>query len=89
MFGIHYVLEIDQVIFYDVFSKFFFLVDIDNSTSCIYGSFGASLTILSGTLRSNRTYQFMVYMENAQGSSGTGSVFVTVVDGFSPAVSMG
>ncbi|CAF4054709.1 unnamed protein product [Adineta steineri] len=45
-------------------------------------SIKSSLTILSGSLQSNRTYQFMVYMENRRNSSlqATGYVLVKVED---------
>jgi len=45
-------------------------------------SIESSLTILAGSLQSNRTYQFMVYMENRQNSSlqATGYVLVQVED---------
>jgi hypothetical protein len=45
-------------------------------------SINSSLTILSGSLQSNRTYQFMVQMENVRNSSvqATGYVLVDVVD---------
>ena len=40
----------------------------------------SSLTILAGSLQSNRTYQFMTYMENRRNSSvqATGYVLVRV-----------
>ena len=40
------------------------------------------LTILAGSLQPNRTYQFMVYMENRRNSSrqATGYVLVKVED---------
>ncbi|CAF4434748.1 unnamed protein product, partial [Adineta steineri] len=42
----------------------------------------SSVTILAGSLKSNRTYQFMVQMENIQNSSiqATGYVLVKVDD---------
>ncbi|CAF3732096.1 unnamed protein product, partial [Adineta steineri] len=45
-------------------------------------SIKSSLTILSNSLQSNRTYQFMVYMENRRNSSlqATGYVLVKVED---------
>ncbi|CAF0777082.1 unnamed protein product [Adineta steineri] len=58
----------------------------DNGTQLIFGNLTlspkSSLTILGGSLQSNRTYQFMVYMENRQNSSlqATGYVLVTVTD---------
>ena len=42
----------------------------DNQTGWKYSnSIKSSITILSQSLQSNRTYQFMVYMENRQNSS--------------------
>ncbi len=61
--------------------KNFFLTD--NRTAWQYGnSINSSLTILSGSLQSNRTYQFMVYMQNRRNSSiqATGYVLVQVQD---------
>ncbi len=55
----------------------------DNQTAWKYGdSIKSSVTILSGSFQSNRTYQFMVYMENRQNSSlqVTGYVLVQVED---------
>ncbi|CAF1390512.1 unnamed protein product, partial [Adineta ricciae] len=58
----------------------------DNDTGLIFGNLisspKSSLTILSGTLRSNQMYQFMVYMENKKNASiqATGYVIVTVED---------
>jgi hypothetical protein len=45
-------------------------------------SIKSSLTILAGSLKSNQTYQFMVYMENRRNSSlqATGYVLVKVED---------
>ncbi len=45
-------------------------------------SINSSLTILSDSLQSNRTYQFTVQMENRRNSSlqATGYVLVNVVD---------
>jgi len=42
----------------------------------------SSLTILANSLKSNQTYQFMVYMENRQNSSlqATGYLLVQVDD---------
>ncbi|CAF3807836.1 unnamed protein product [Rotaria sp. Silwood1] len=57
-----------------------------NGTRLIYGnstlSPKSSVTILSGSFQSNRTYQFMVYMENRKNSSiqATGYVLVRVED---------
>ncbi|CAF0859705.1 unnamed protein product [Rotaria sordida] len=57
-----------------------------NGTRLIYGNLTlspkSSITILSGSLQSNRTYQFMVYMENRKNSSiqATGYVLVQVED---------
>jgi hypothetical protein len=51
----------------------------------------SSLTILAGSLQSNQTYQFMVYMENRQNSSiqATGYVLVQVVDNIRPMIAIG
>jgi hypothetical protein len=45
-------------------------------------SINSSLTILSGSFQSNRTYEFMVQMVNRRNSSlqATGYVLVNVVD---------
>ena len=54
-----------------------------NWTRIQYGNtFHSSVTILSKTLRSNRTYQFMVQMENRRNASlqATGYVLVKVED---------
>jgi hypothetical protein len=42
----------------------------------------SSLTVLANSLKSNQTYQFMVYMENRQNSSvqATGYLLVQVED---------
>jgi hypothetical protein len=56
---------------------------LSNRTGWKFGnSINSSLTILSGSLQSNRTYQFMVYMVNRRNSSAqaTGYVLVNVVD---------
>ncbi len=56
---------------------------LSNRTGFQFGnSINSSLTILSGSLQSNRTYQFMVYMVNRRNSSvqATGYVLVNVVD---------
>ncbi len=55
----------------------------DNRTAWEYGnSIKSSITLLANSLESNRTYQFMVYMENRQNSSiqATGYLLVEVVD---------
>ncbi|CAF1124640.1 unnamed protein product [Adineta steineri] len=55
-----------------------------NGTGLIFGNLtsspNSSLTVLSGSLQSNRMYQFMVYMENRKNSSiqATGYVLVTI-----------
>jgi hypothetical protein len=54
-----------------------------NRTGFKFGnSIESSLTILAGSLQSNRTYQFMVYMENRRNSSlqATGYVLVQIED---------
>ncbi len=56
---------------------------LSNRTGWKFGnSIESSLTILAGSLQSNRTYQFMVQMENRRNSSlqATGYVLVNVVD---------
>jgi hypothetical protein len=56
---------------------------LSNRTGFKFGnSIESSLTILAGSLQSNRTYQFMVYMENRRNSSlqATGYVLVQVED---------
>ena len=53
----------------------------DNKTAWIYGnSIKSSLTIFAGSLQSNRTYQFMVQMENRRNSSiqATGYLLVQI-----------
>ena len=55
----------------------------DNQTGWKYSnSIKSSITILSQSLQSNRTYQFMVHMENRFNSSlqATGYVLVKVED---------
>jgi hypothetical protein len=51
----------------------------------------SSVLILAGSLQSNRTYQFMVYMENRQNSlvQATGYVLVQVEETFSPLIAVG
>jgi hypothetical protein len=56
---------------------------LSNRTGLKFGnSIESSLTILAGSLQSNRTYQFMVQMANRQNSAiqATGYVLVNVVD---------
>ncbi len=56
---------------------------LSNRTGWKFGnSIESSLTILAGSLQSNRTYQFMVQMENRQNSSlqATGYALVQVED---------
>ncbi|CAF0846743.1 unnamed protein product [Adineta steineri] len=56
----------------------------ENGTGLIFGNLtlspNSSLTVLGGSLQSNRMYQFMVYMENRKNSSiqATGYVLVTI-----------
>ena len=60
-----------------------FIISKDNRTAWKYSSWiQSSVTILSGSLQSNRTYQFMVYMENRRNSTlqATGYVLVRVED---------
>ncbi|CAF1191151.1 unnamed protein product [Adineta steineri] len=64
----------------------------DNLTAWKYtNSIKSSVTILSQSLQSNRTYQFMVYMENRRNSllQATGYVLVQVEDIFSPVIALG
>ncbi len=56
---------------------------LSNRTGWKFGnSINSSLTILSNSLQSNRTYQFMVQMVSRRNSSlqATGYVLVNVVD---------
>ncbi len=56
---------------------------LSNRTGLKFGnSINSSLTILSNSLQSNRTYQFMVQMVSRRNSSlqATGYVLVNVVD---------
>ncbi len=56
---------------------------LSNRTGIIYGNSIQSLvTIRAGSLQSNRTYQFMVQMENRRNSSrqATGYVLVKIED---------
>jgi hypothetical protein len=58
-------------------------VVLDNQTAWKYtNSIKSSVTILGKSLQSNRTYQFMVYMENRRNSSiqATGYVLVKIED---------
>jgi hypothetical protein len=58
-------------------------VVLDNQTAWKYtNSIKSSVTILGKSLQSNRTYQFMVYMENRRNSSiqATGYVLVKIDD---------
>jgi hypothetical protein len=63
-------------------ANLFFIFNEDNQTSWKYNdvSLKSSLIILGGSLQPNRTYQFMVYMENRQNRSlqATGYVLVQV-----------
>jgi hypothetical protein len=64
----------------------------DNETSWKYGnSIKSSVTIRSKSLASNRTYQFMVYMESRQNSSlqATGYVLVRIEDASSTMIAIG
>ncbi len=59
------------------------IVVLDNRTAWKYtNSIKSSVTILGKSLQSNRTYQFMVYMENRRNSSiqATGYVLVKIED---------
>jgi hypothetical protein len=61
----------------------------------IYGNLtsspNSSLTIVGGSLESNRTYQFMVSMNNRQDRSiqATGYILVTIEDGQPPLIVLG
>ncbi len=58
-------------------------VVLDNQTAWKYtNSIKSSVTILGKSLQSNRTYQFMAYMENRRNSSiqATGYVLVKIED---------
>jgi hypothetical protein len=63
-----------------------------NGTALQFGgspvSLKSSLTILANSLKSNQTYQFMVYMENRQNSSvqATGYLLVQVEDTSAPLI---
>jgi hypothetical protein len=64
----------------------------DNLTAWKYSnSIKSSVTILGGSLQSNRTYQFMVYMESRRNSSAqaTGYVLVKVEDTRSQMIAIG
>jgi len=52
----------------------------DNGTSVKYNSQRSSVTILSGSLTSNKTYQFIVYMINRRNSlfQATGFAIVKI-----------
>jgi hypothetical protein len=86
---IHHAYQIDQVSFF-LFSfhhfSFIYFVFKGNVTAWQYGgstiSPKSSLTILSGSLPSNQTYQFMVIMTNRQNSTfhATGYLLVNVQD---------
>jgi len=65
---------------------------LSNRTGFQFGnSINSSLTILSGSLQSNRTYQFMVQMVNCRNSSvqATGYVLVDVVDTLPKMIAIG
>ncbi len=58
---------------------------LSNRTGLQYGnSINSSLTILSGSLQSNRTYQFMIYMTNRQNSSRQATDYLLVVEDTHP-----
>lgn len=66
----------------------------DNRTAWQYGSTGSlksSVTILAGSLPSNRTYQFVVRMVNKQNPivQSTGTVLVHVQEASSPIIAIG
>jgi hypothetical protein len=84
---IHHVYQIEQVkiILICILIIILFLIK-DNETSLNYDgvvlSPKSSVTIFAGSLKSNETYQFMVYIENRQNSSiqTRGYVLVKVED---------
>jgi hypothetical protein len=85
--SIHHVSQINQVsVSYDIFIISNIYLYAGNGSSLEYGgsliSPESSLTILSGSLSPNQTYQFMVIMTNRQNSSlqATGYLLVQVQD---------
>jgi len=66
-----------------------------NGTKLIYGNLTSSpkssLTILSGSLQANQTYQFMAYLVNRKNASiqATGYVLVTVEDTYPQLIAIG
>ncbi len=88
---IHHAFPIDQVCF--VVLSYVIILCSDNRTAWQYGLTGSpksSVTILAGSLASNQTYQFMVYMVNQQNSNiqGTGILLVQVQDKISPMIAI-
>jgi hypothetical protein len=73
------------IVFY-IHNYYLYVYQQGNGTSLIFGNLTASpnssVTILSGSLQSNQTYQFMVYMQNRKNSSiqATGYVLIIVED---------
>jgi hypothetical protein len=85
--SIHHVSQINQVwVSYDIFIISNIYLHAGNGSPLEYGgsviSPESSLTILSGSLSPNQTYQFMVIMTNRQNSSlqATGYLLVQVQD---------
>ncbi len=80
----HHVYQTDQVLILLFISNLSLCQG--NTTSWQYGEIPtspkSSLTILSGSLASNRTYQFMVLLKNRQNSSlqATGYLLVQIKD---------
>ena len=68
------------------------MVDKDNQTAWKFNNLiESSLTIIRGTLLPNRTYQFMVQMENRRNSSirATGYLLVRVDNTYSQMIVVG
>ncbi len=89
---IHHVYQIEQVNIF-ILMIIFVIFDEDNGTSLKYNdiSLKSSLTIFAGSLQPNRSYQFMVYMENRRNSSlqATGYVLVQVENTFPKMIAIG
>ncbi len=89
---IHHVYQIEQVNIF-VFRIIILIFDEDNQTSWKYNdiSLKSSLTILAGSLQPNRTYEFMIHIENRGNSSlqTTGYVLVQVEDTFPKMIAIG
>jgi hypothetical protein len=92
---IYHVYQIDQVLLITFFSFLFIIIYQDNRSKCIFNgvepSPESSITILSGSLQSNQTYQFLVIMENRRNAilQATGYVLVQIVDSHRPMIAIG